>query len=603
MRQWRYCTSPMDGKKNLAAPATVGGLKHLRRLIRFATPYRGQIILAALALMASTGMVLSLGLVIRGVVDSGFDQQTPGALDQWLGIMALTVVLYSLVLHARFRLVVSLGEHLVADIRAAVYRHLLRLDPLFFETRRPGELISRLTADATELQQALSVSFPMTIRGLLQVGGGLVLLVMVDPTLAGMALLVGPLVMAPAIMMSRRVRALAREAQDALANANAHVEQSITQIRTVLAFAQEDADAARYGAANQATRLAGLKRIRLKAILLGVTVLISFGAVTLVLWAGGHGMLAGRLSGGDLIAFVFFAAVVGNGISGFAEVWGDVMRAAGATERLLGLLDERPSLHAEPDAAQPSEEAEAAPTLVFDQVSFSYPARADIPAINDVSFTIQPGETVALVGRSGAGKSTIFHLCLRFFDPARGEIRLEGSPLRALDPRAPRQRIGLVPQEPDMLADTIATNIRFGAPNADDAAVETAARAAFAHDFITALPDGYNTHVGERGVRLSGGQKQRLAIARVFLKQPRLLLLDEATSALDSESEIMIQQALKTLRGHTTVLVIAHRLATAAAANRLLVIDSGQLVSQGTHAELLTSSPVYASFAKLQLMA
>jgi ATP-binding cassette subfamily B protein len=499
----------------------------------------------------------------------------------------------------RFYLMMSTGERVVTDLRRAVFSHLLALSPGFYETARTGELVSRLASDTTVVQQVIGYGLSMFVRNLIMMTGAAAMLFFTSWKLAALVLAGVPATLVPILLLGRRVRRLSRRSQDRVADVSAHVDESVHEVRTVQAYAHEDADRETFAQHAEAAYAAAAAGLAQKSALIAAVMLIAFCAVGVILWVGGHDVLAGRLSAGELAAFVFYAGVVATGAGTVSEVWGDLQRAAGATERLFELLDARPAIAA---PAAPRAAPAAPREYEFDAVSFAYASRPGAPALERFSLRLAAGERVALVGPSGAGKSTVLALLLRFYDPQAGAIRIDGTDLRELDPRALRLLIAVVPQEPVIFAASAFDNVRYGRPGASRADVERACEQAFAAEFIARLPQGLDTPLGERGVTLSGGQRQRLSIARALLADRPLLLLDEATSSLDAESERMVQQALERLERGRTTLVIAHRLATVQHADRIVVLDRGAIVAQGTHAELMRQGGLYASLAQLQFL-
>ena len=573
-------------------------VSQLRRLWRFLRPYRLAMAGALVALLVAAGAVLGLGQGLRYLVDRGFAAEDAALLDRALLVLFLVIGVMAAAIYARFSLVSWIGERVVADMRRAVYDRALRLSPGFYEVTKVGEVLSRLTADTAVLQTVVGGSVSMVLRNAIMFIGGTVMLAITSPRLAGLALLVVPLVLAPITLFGRRVRRLSRASQDRVADLGAQIEESLNNIRTVQAFGHEDVDRGRFGARVEDALATAVRRVRARAWMMVAVMVLTFGAIGIILWVGGRDVIAGRLSPGELSAFVFYAVVVASAVGALSEVVGDLQRAAGATERLFELLA------VEPDIVAPAVPVPL-PTpvrggFVFRGVTFRYPSRPDHPALADFDLDVGAGETVALVGPSGAGKTTVFQLLLRFYDPQEGAIQMQGVDLRDLDPGALRRQIGLVPQEPVVFAANAWENIRYGRPDASDAEVRAAAEAAYATEFLDILPSGFDTFLGEKGVRLSGGQRQRVAIARAILRDPAILLLDEATSALDAESEHAVQAALRGLMRGRTTLIIAHRLATVRRADRIVVIDRGRVAGSGRHAELLADGGLYARLAALQ---
>jgi ATP-binding cassette subfamily B protein len=552
------------------------------------------------ALVFAAGCVLALGQGIRHVVDSGFGSGDPRLLAQALaGVIAVAATL-AVATWVRFVLMMTTGERVVADLRRAVFDHVVGLEPAFFEATRTGEVVSRLTNDATLLQQVIGFGVSMFVRNALMMLGAAVMLFVTSWKLALLVLVGVPATLIPILVLGRRVRRLSRDNQDRVADVSAYIDEAVHEVRTVQAYAHEEVDRARFARHAEAAYRSVVSGIRQKAFLISSVMLIAFSAVGVILWIGGHDVLAGRLSAGELSAFVFYAAVVAGGAGTVSEVWGELQRAAGATERLFELL-ETPARIVAP-AAPASPPAGERLEIAFHEVVFSYPARPDVPALQRFTLRVAAGERVALVGPSGAGKSTVFALLLRFYDPQAGSIRIGGVELAHMDPQALRRLIAVVPQEPVLFAASVLENVRYGRPQATRGEVMTACDKAFALEFIERLPQGLDSQVGERGVTLSGGQRQRLSIARALLADRPILLLDEATSSLDAESERMVQRALQALEQGRTTLAIAHRLATVQHADRIVVLERGRLVAQGTHAELLREGGLYARLAALQFL-
>ncbi|HEX6979346.1 MAG TPA: ABC transporter transmembrane domain-containing protein [Alphaproteobacteria bacterium] len=570
----------------------------LRRLFAFVWPYRGRVALAAVALTVAAGTVLTFGALLRWLVDQGFAAGEAHRLDQALVALLATILVLAIATFARAYFVSWLGERVAADLRNAVFANVIRLSPGFFEATRTGEVLSRLTTDTTVLQVVVGSSASMAVRNVLLVVGGVAMMAVTSLKLTALTLLVVPVVIAPIILFGRRVRALSRASQDRIGDVGADVDERINAVRTVQAFNREADESDRFRGLVEAAFVAAIRRSLARAALAAVVIVLVFSAIGVVLWIGGHDAIAGRISPGDLSAFIFYAVIVAGSVGSISEFAADLQRAAGASERLFELLDARAAVVAPANPQRLPTPARGA--VALDRVTFRYPTRPERSALRDLTFAVAPGETVALVGPSGAGKTTVFQLLLRFYDPESGRVSMDGVDIARADPAEVRARIGLVPQDPVIFATDVATNIRYGRPDASDAEVRAAAEAAQALEFIERLPHGFATNLGERGVRLSGGQRQRIAIARALLRDPALLLLDEATSALDAESERLVQQALERLMATRTVIVIAHRLATVKRADRILVLDEGRLVASGTHDQLVAQGGLYARLAALQ---
>ncbi len=564
-------------------------------------PHRRRVAFAAIALVVAAGAMLGVGQGLRAVIDKGFSAGDPDWLDRTLLAMFATIALLAAATYVRFYNVSWLGERITADLRRKVFDHLLSLPPSWFEAGRTGEVISRLTSDTTQIENVIGSGLSIALRNALLLIGGLVMLFTTSLKLTVLTLTGVPLVIVPIILFGRRVRKLARESQDRVADLGNRIDETIHEIRVVQAYGHEDADRSDFASLVERGFATSVERIRNRAMLVVAVLVLVFGAIAFILWIGGHDVLDGRISAGELSAFVFYAALVAGSVGALSEVWGDLQRAAGATERLVELLGAQPEIRAPTEPLPLPRPLRGA--LSLEAVSFSYPARPDTPALDTFTLSVQPGETVALVGPSGAGKTTVFQLLLRFYDPQSGMLRLDGVALADADPQAVRAAIGLVPQEPVIFATSVLENVRYGLPQATEAAVRGACDAAFAAEFIEKLPDGYRTHLGERGVRLSGGQRQRIAIARAILADRPILLLDEATSSLDAESERMVQAALETLMRGRTTLVIAHRLATVQKADRIVVLEHGRIIETGTHAQLIDRQGLYAHLARLQFAA
>ena len=575
-------------------------IRQLKRVLRFLWPYRSRMAVAGVALGVAAGCVLVLGQGLKRVVDAGFSGSDPASLDTALFALLAIVCVLALATYTRFYSVSWIGERVSADIRRAVFGHLLEQSPGFFETIRTGEAISRLTNDTALLEVVIGSSASFALRNTLIMLGALVMLVITSPKLTALVVLGVPLVIAPILLFGRRVRKLSRASQDRIADVSAYIDEALHEIRTVQSYVHEGRDRERFGERVEQAFGTAVRRIGQRALLVALVMLLAFGAVGVILWIGGHDVLAGRISAGELSAFVFYAVLVAGAVGAVSEVIGDLQRAAGATERLMELLVTEPAIRApaNPQALPDPPRGE----MRFERVTFHYPSRPDAAALADFSLSVSRGEKVALVGPSGAGKSTVLQLLLRYYDPDGGAITLDGVELKKADPKAVRRRIALVPQDPVIFAASVAENVRYGRPEASDAEVLAACKAAYASEFIERLPEGMNSFLGERGVRLSGGQRQRLSIARALLADRALLLLDEATSSLDAESESYVQKALEHLMRGRTTLVVAHRLATVKNADRIVVMDQGRVIAAGTHSELVREEGLYARLAALQFL-
>jgi ATP-binding cassette subfamily B protein len=571
------------------------GLNFLRPYL---APYRGHALLALLSLVVAAGTVLAFGACLRALIDRGFAQGRPDVLNYALASVLVVALVLAIASGSRFYLVSWLGERVVGDLRRDLFAHVLRLGPAWFEVKHSGDVMSRISADAQLIEQVVGSSASVALRNMLMCVGGVVMLVITNPKLALLVLALVPVVVAPIIVFGRKVRALSREAQARMADMVAEGAETLDAVRTVQAFAQEERAGARFGEATERAFAAACRRIGRRAVMTTLVIFIVFAAVGFLLWIGGQDVLTGRISAGDLSAFVFYAVLVASSGGAISETIGDLQRAAGAAERLAELRAEQPAI-SEPQQATPLPRPVKG-RVRFQDVSFGYPTRPESLALEHFDLEVAPGETVAVVGPSGAGKTTVFNLLLRFYDPQEGAIRIDGVDIRELRFADLRGSIAIVPQEPVLFSASVADNIRFGRPGASDAEVRLAAESASALGFIEALPEGLATHLGARGVRLSGGQRQRIAIARALLCDPAILLLDEATSALDAESEQAVQQALDRVMHRRTTLVIAHRLATVQKADRIVVVDQGRVVDVGRHADLVGRDGLYQRLAELQ---
>jgi ATP-binding cassette subfamily B protein len=573
-------------------------LRPLLALAPYVARYRGRAALALISLTIAAVTTLVVPIAVRRMIDFGFTPEGIARINSYFSVMIAVVAVLAFASASRFYLVMTIGERIVADLRRDVFAHLISLSPEFFDSSRSGELMSRLTADTTQIKSAVGASVSIALRNFMLFVGATAMMVITSPRLSGLVLLAIPVIVLPLVAFGRWVRRLSRNAQDTLADATAYASELVGAIRTVQAYTGERLANARFGGDVEQAYEAARSSTRARALLTAIIIFIVFTSVVVILWIGSNDVLTGLISPGRLGQFVLYAAFAALALGQLSEVWGEVSAASGASERLFEILRVKSEITAPVSPRALPQPARG--DVSFENVSFAYPTRPDTLAVDGVTLSVRAGEKVAIVGPSGAGKSTLFHLLLRFYDPASGTISLDGVPIRAADPHEVRARIALVPQESVVFAATARDNIRFGRPEATDAEVERAADLAHATEFIRGLPGGFDAPLGERGVTLSGGQRQRIAIARAILRDAPLLLLDEATSALDAESETLVQTALEELMRHRTTLVIAHRLATVLSCDRIMVLDQGRIVEQGTHASLVAANGLYARLARLQ---
>jgi ATP-binding cassette subfamily B protein len=589
--------APVSDQPSTGKPSR-RSLRPLTRLLPYLLRHRIMVAAAVVALFSAAIITLVLPAAVRRMIDYGFGADDPALVNSYFAVLIVVVCALALASSCRYFLVMWIGERVVTEVRTDVFSHMTRLSPAFYDSARSGEILSRLTADTTQIKAAFGASASLAMRNLIMFSGAAVMMVVTSPRLSVIVLAAIPVILIPILGFGRQVRRRSRFAQDTLAEASAYASEMLGSVRTLQAFTHEARSAGRYGGAVEAAFKAARKAIVARAALTGFAIMVIGASIVAVLWIGASDVFAGRITGGELSQFLLYSILAAGSLAALSEVWGELSQAAGAAERLSELLDIRPEIAAPAVPARLPETPRG--EIVFDNVSFAYRNAEHMPVVRDLTLRVAPGETVAVVGPSGAGKSTLFSLLMRFYDPVSGEIRLNGVALPRLDPEDLRRHIALVPQDTAVFGATVAENIAYGRPEASRDEVIAAARAALAAPFIETMADGYDTLVGERGITLSGGQRQRIAIARAVLKDAPVLLLDEATSALDAESERLVQQALDTLMEGRTTLVIAHRLATVQKADRIVVMEDGRIVETGTHADLSAAGGLYAKLARLQ---
>ncbi len=586
-------TNPLEAER-----ARSRDLRSLAALWPFVSAYNGQLSVVLVMLSIAAAATLVVPMALRDIVDHGFSNDDISYIDRVFQLFLIVALVLALSSACRFFFVMRLGERVIADVRMAVYNHVITLSAYFFERTRTGEIVSRLTTDTTLIQSIVGASASIALRNVVMLVGALLMLVWTSPKLSALFVVAAPIIIFPLIIFGRRVRGLSRQAQGHVASTSALASESLNAVQTVQAFAQEDRERHRFAAAVEQTFQAASRRIGFQAVLTSIIIFLAFASVDGILWIGAREVAKGAMTGGQLLQFVMLAVLAASALGSLSEVWGEVQRAAGASERLMELLHTPNEIHA--PSAPEALPAKPKLSIAFDHVTFEYPSRKNVSVLRDFSLSIAPGEKVALVGPSGAGKSTVFQLLLRFYDTQDGAVRIDNIDVREVDPQALRRLYAFVPQETVIFGTSTLDNIRYSRPDASMKAVSAAAAAATADRFITQLPEGYDTPMGERGVTLSGGQRQRISIARALISDAPILLLDEATSALDSESEHLVQNALDTLMEGRTTLMIAHRLSTVLKADRIIVMDEGRIVEEGTHADLVAKGGLYAHLAKLQ---